>query len=80
MPPADPGWHQVETIDDILEEPRPLDRKAKTASDQPPVRHSAEMALFDQERSLLGQPESQPSGVVELSATTGNRDAVSPQF
>jgi DNA processing protein len=36
-----------------------------------PVGHPAELALTDQERSLLGHLESQPSGVDELIVRTG---------
>jgi len=61
----------VETVDDILEELGPLVREVHTAPDEPPVRHPAELALTDQERSLLGQLESQLSGVDELIVRTG---------
>jgi DNA processing protein len=39
--------------------------------DQPPVRHPAELGLTDQERSLLGQLESQPFSVDELIVRAG---------
>jgi DNA processing protein len=65
------GAKLVETVDDILEELGPLVREVKTAPDEPSVRHPAELALTDQERSLLGQLESQPSGVDELILRTG---------
>ena len=65
------GARLVETVDDILEELGPLVREVHTAPDEPPVRHPAELALSDQERSLLGQLESQPSGVDELIVRTG---------
>jgi DNA processing protein len=39
----------VETVDDILEEPGPLVREVKTAPDDPPVRHPAELGLTDRE-------------------------------
>jgi DNA processing protein len=65
------GARLVETVDDILEELGPLVREVHTAPDEPPVRHPAELALTDQERSLLGQLESQPSGVDELIVRTG---------
>ena len=60
------GARLVETVDDILEELGPLVREVHTAPDETPVRHPAELALSDQERSLLGKLESQPSGVDEL--------------
>jgi DNA processing protein len=56
----------VETVDDILEELGPLAREVRTAPDEPTVRHPAELTLSDQERSLLGHLEAQPSGVDEL--------------
>jgi DNA processing protein len=59
------GAKLVETVDDILEELGPLVREVKTPVDEPPVRHPAELAFTDQERSLLAQLESQPSGVDE---------------
>jgi DNA processing protein len=65
------GARLVETIDDILEELGPLCREVKTAPDEPPVRHPAELALSDQERSLLGQLDNTPTGVDELIARTG---------
>jgi DNA processing protein len=65
------GAKLVETVDDILVELGPLVREVKTAPDGPPVRHPAELALTDQERSLLGQLESQPSGVDELIVRNG---------
>ncbi len=65
------GARLVETVDDILEELGPLVREVHTAPDETPVRHPAELCLSDQERSLLGQLESQPSGVDELIARTG---------
>jgi DNA processing protein len=65
------GARLVETIDDILEELGPLVKEVKTAPDEPSVRFPAELTLSDQERSLLGQLESQPSGVDELIVRTG---------
>jgi DNA processing protein len=59
------GARLVETVDDILEELGPLVREVRTEPDEPPVRHPPELALSDQERSLLGHIESQPSGVDE---------------
>ena len=54
------GARLVETVDDILEELGPLVREVRTAPDETPVRHPAELALTDQERSLLGQLDNQP--------------------
>jgi DNA processing protein len=65
------GARLVETVDDILEELGPLVREVRTAPDEPPVRHPAELGLSDQERSLLGQLHHQPSGVDELIVRTG---------
>jgi DNA processing protein len=65
------GARLVETVDDILEELGPLVKEVHTSDDAPPVRHPAELALTDQERSLLGQLQSQPSGVDELITRTG---------
>jgi DNA processing protein len=65
------GARLVETVDDILEELGPLVREVRTAPDEPPVRHPAELALSDQERSLLGRLDNQPTGVDELIARTG---------
>ncbi len=65
------GARLVETVDDILEELGPLVREVRTAPEEPTVRHPAELALSDQERSLLGHLDSQPAGVDELIARTG---------
>ena len=65
------GAKLVKTVDDILEELGLLVREVHTSDDETPVRHPAELALTDQERSLLGQLESQPSGVDELIVRTG---------
>ena len=54
------GARLVETIDDILEELGPLVREVHTSDDETPVRHPAELALTDQERSLLGQLDNSP--------------------
>jgi DNA processing protein len=69
--PIRDGPRLVETVDHILEELGPLVREVETAPDEPSVRHPAELALSQQERSLLGQLESQPSGVDELIVRTG---------
>src|SRR4051812_17243731 len=65
------GARLVETVDDILEELGPLVREVRTAADETPVRHPAELALSDQERSLLGQLDDRPAGVDELIVRTG---------
>jgi DNA processing protein len=65
------GARLVETVDDILEELGPLVKEVRTAPDEPPVRHPVELMLTDQERSLLGHLDGQPSGVDLLIARTG---------
>lgn len=65
------GAKLVETVDDILEELGPLVREVHTAPDETPVRHPAELALSDQERSLLGQLDGSPAGVDDLIVRTG---------
>jgi DNA processing protein len=65
------GAKLVETVDDILEELGPLSREVRASADEPAVRHPAELALTDAERSLLGQLHDQPSGVDELIVRTG---------
>jgi DNA processing protein len=65
------GARLVETIDDILEELGPLVREVRTAADEPPVRHPAELALTEPERALLGRLDDTPTGVDDLIACTG---------
>ncbi|WP_240906912.1 DNA-processing protein DprA [Paludisphaera rhizosphaerae] len=65
------GARLVETVDDVLEELGPLVREVKPAADEPAVRHPAELALTDQERSLLGCLDDAPSGVDVLITRTG---------
>ena len=65
------GARLVETVDDILEELGPLVKEVRTAPDEPPVRHPAELALTDIERPLLGRLDDTPTGVDELIASTG---------
>jgi DNA processing protein len=65
------GARLVETVDDILEELGPLVREVQTSPSEPPVRHPAELALTDAERSLLGHLDDQPTGVDDLIARTG---------
>ena len=65
------GARLVETVDDILEALGPLVREVKPSADETPVRHPAELALTDQERTLLGQLASQPTSVDDLITRTG---------
>lgn len=65
------GARLVETVDDILEELGPLVKEVRTAPDEPPVRHPAELALSDSERALLGRLDDTPTGVDDLIAVTG---------
>jgi DNA processing protein len=65
------GARLVETVDDILEELGPLVSEVRTQPDEPPVRHPAELALSDSERSLLGHLDDQPTGVDDLITRTG---------
>lgn len=64
------GARLVETVDDILEELGPLVKEVRTAPDEPPVRHPAELTLTDPERSLLGRLDDTPTGVDDLIAAT----------
>jgi DNA processing protein len=65
------GARLVETVGDTLDKLGQLRREVRTAADEPSVRHPAELALTDQERSLLGQLDNRPSGVDELITLTG---------
>jgi len=65
------GARLVETVDDILEELGPLTGEIRTDPGLPPVRHPAELALTDLERSLLGHLDDQPTGVDDLIGRTG---------
>jgi DNA processing protein len=65
------GARLVETVEDILEELGPLVQEVRTDPEQPPVRHPAELALSDSERSLLGQLDDQSTGVDDLITRTG---------
>jgi DNA processing protein len=65
------GARLVETVDDIMEELGPLVSEVRAAPDLPPVRHPAELALSDSERSLLGHLDDQPTGVDDLITRTG---------
>jgi DNA processing protein len=64
------GARLVQTVDDILEELGPLVREVRPAADETPIRHPAELALSDHERSLLGHLSDHPTGVDELIART----------
>ncbi len=64
------GARLVETVDDILEELGPLTGEIRTDPGQPPVRHPAELALTELERSLLGHLDDQPTGVDDLIGRT----------
>jgi DNA processing protein len=65
------GARLVETVDDIIEELGPLAREVHTAAEETPVRHPAELALSDLERSLLGQLDDRPTPVDDLITRTG---------
>jgi DNA processing protein len=65
------GARLVETVDDILEELGRLSGAIRTAPVEFPVRHPAELALTDQERSPLGQIDNRPTGVDESIVRTG---------
>ncbi len=65
------GAKLVETVDDILEELGPLVQEVRTDPAEPPVRHPAELALTDPERSLLGQLDDHPTSVDDLIGRTG---------
>lgn len=64
------GARLVETVDDILEELGPLVREVTPSPAETPIRHPAELALSDLERSLLGRLGDQPRGVDELIGET----------
>ena len=65
------GARLVETVDDILEELGPLIQEVRTTPEEPPVRHPAELALSDLERSLLGHLDDHPTAVDTTIARTG---------
>jgi DNA processing protein len=65
------GARLVETVDDIIEQLGPLSHEIRADSGEPPVRHPAELALSDLERSLLGHLDDRPAGVDELIVQTG---------
>jgi DNA processing protein len=64
------GARLVETVEDVLEELGPLVHEVRPADGKSPVRHPAELALSDLERSLLGQLDDMPVAVDELIART----------
>jgi DNA processing protein len=65
------GARLVETVDDIIEQLGPLSHEIRADSGEPPVRHPAELALSDLERSLLGHLDDLPRGVDDLIVRTG---------
>jgi DNA processing protein len=65
------GARLVETVDDILDELGPLVREIRPSAEETPVRHPAELALSDLERSLLGKLDDTPVAVDELIGRTG---------
>jgi DNA processing protein len=65
------GARLVESVDDILEELGPLVREVRPGPEATPVRHPAELALSDHERSLLGQLDDLPTPIDALIARTG---------
>jgi DNA processing protein len=65
------GARLVETVDDILEELGPLVQEVRTDPGETPVRHPAELALSEQERSLLGRLDDEPTAVDDLIVRTG---------
>jgi DNA processing protein len=65
------GARLVETVEDIMEELGPLVQEVRTNPEEPPVRHPAELALTDSERSLLGHLDDHPTAVDDLIARTG---------
>jgi DNA processing protein len=64
------GAKLVETIDDVLEELGPLTSEIQPEEGAVPVRRPAELALSDQERSLLGQLSDRPVSIDELISGT----------
>ncbi len=65
------GARLVETVEDILEELGPLVREIKPDDGATPVRHPAELALSERERSLLGHLDDLPRAVDEVIIKTG---------
>lgn len=65
------GAKLVETVDDILEELGPLAKEVRIAPDEPAVRIPAELALNDQERSILGLMGDRPVSPDEIIGRTG---------
>ena len=64
------GARLVEAVDDILEELGPLVKEVRPSPDEVPVRHPAELALSDHERSILGLLGDRPVSVDELITRT----------
>jgi DNA processing protein len=70
------GARLVETVDDILEELGPLaraipDTRHPEEDETREIRHPAELALSEHERSLLGHLDDLPRGTDELISRTG---------
>ncbi len=64
-----PAWSRRSTT--FSRSSAPWFSEVRTDPEEPPVRHPAELALSDSERSLLGQLDDQPTGVDDLIARTG---------
>jgi DNA processing protein len=65
------GAKLVETVDDIVSELGPLVREVRTAPEETPVRHPAELTLSQHERTLLGRLSDDPIPLDDLIAATG---------
>ena len=65
------GARLVETVDDIIEELGPLMKEVRSSPTAPAVRHPAELALSDLERSILNRLDDTPQAVDVLIAKTG---------
>lgn len=65
------GATLVESVDDILESLGPLVSEVRPSEQAVPVRHPAELALTDLERSLLGLLDDLPKGVDEIATRSG---------
>lgn len=64
------GAKLVESVEDVLEELGPLTSEIQPEEGAVPIRRPAELALSDQERSLLGQLSDRPISVDELIGNT----------
>jgi DNA processing protein len=65
------GAKLVETVEDILDELGPMVRDIKPEPDEAPVRRPAELALGEQERSILGRLSQSPVSIDQLIGETG---------